>query len=722
MPAVKKVKKISRSLKALLALLIFVSLIFSVGVVSAEDDGNGFIEVDGLPCKDDEIIVKFEKSETLSEIASSVESVGSEIKKTLQDDIAVLDVPAGETVESFIAEIQDTPGVEYAQPNFVYELDATSVNDPYVTGGNQWYLDKIGVFDAWDNAMGSGIIVAVLDTGIDLAHVEFDGQIYMQTDVVDNDGSAQDDNGHGTHVCGIVAAKANNGIGGAGVAPQVQLIVVDVFYKYNEGGVDKWSSSTSDGIEGITYAVNNGARVINMSFGGYGDDQLFGEAIDAASAAGVVCVAAAGNDSTSVLYYPSDYESCIAVIATDSNDLRVSYSNYGAQKDIAAPGSIIVSTYPGGYATMSGTSMAAPVVSGVVALMLSINSDLTVSEVKNILYSTALDLGTAGKDDQFANGRVDAAAAIAQTVAFSGVSGVALDKTELGMSVGDIEPLIAVVSPSSAVDKTVSWSSDNEAVATVVEGVVSAVGLGTANIIVETTDGGFTDTCFVTVYKKVTGVSLDSSEMNINAGDSQTLQATVLPEDADNKAVSWSSGNTSVAIVENGVVTGVAAGEATVRATTQDGGFYDECAVFVTATNIESNVYTVNQAQGYLLGVKEGTSVAQLEGMLNNDVDNIHVYYEGTEYTGDSLRTGMEVKLIVNGITTDMLTIVVTGECNGDGYITITDYTLIRLDILQLKALSGAFIAAADINNDGNITITDYTLIRLHILKLKIIE
>lgn len=361
-------------------------------------------KVNGAECVDGEVIVKFKDSVSDASAENTLYAMDSDVLKKLPaDDIKLAEVPEGYTVKGFIDTLEKKPNVEYAQPNYAYSLDKT-VNDTYASG--QWHLSKINANKAWDITMGSpDIRVAVLDTGIDLDHPEFSGQIYAQADVVDNDGSADDDTGHGTHVAGIIAAKADNSTGVAGIAPGVKLIVVDVFgpsYAY-----------TTDIVKGIDYAIDKGANVINVSFGCYQNDSALETEINKATTAGAVFVAAAGNDNTTSTCYPSDYDACISVIATTSSDAKASYSNYGPLKDISAPGSNILSTYlNGGYAYMSGTSMASPVVTGVVALMLSANHGLNVDDVKNILYSTANDLGPEGKDDTYGYGRVDACAAV----------------------------------------------------------------------------------------------------------------------------------------------------------------------------------------------------------------------------------------------------------------------------------------------------------------------
>lgn len=714
------------SAKTLFTLLVVVSLLlFTAAFVSAEDEPEDITTVNGLPCKAGEVLVKYSKTESFSKIAYSLNSVGSSAQNTLPEDIVIADVPDGETIESFMEELENTHGVEYVQPNYIYKLSATTVND--TLSSNQWYLEKIGVYDAWDTTMGSADIkVAVLDTGADLEHEDLGLQIVAQTDVVDNDGSAADDHGHGTHVAGIIAAEANNAKGVAGVAPGCRLIIVDVF-GINQLG--EWVALTSDSIKGINYAVSQGANIINMSLGGYDNDMLFEEAIDSAVQSGVVCIGAAGNDGDNIAnpelatmpHYPSDYDSCISVISTDQNDLKSGFSNYGPEKDISAPGESIGSTYIGNeYVYMSGTSMATPVVSGVAALILSVNPALTVDEVKNILYTTAVDLGEEGRDDVYGNGRVDAASAAAAAASSLNVLSVELDTDLVEISTNGVETLTATVYPAWSADKTVTWSSSNEAAATVLDGVVTPQGVGSTVITVTTNDGSFTDTCSVNVLQGPDGISLDISETSVYAGDSFTLTASVLPEEAVDKSVTWSTSNPDVAVVENGVVTVVGKGTADITASTTDGGYIAACTVSAEKANIDSTVYNISRDTEIITGIAENTSVTQMKSNLAGEPSYIKVYsQDGTEYTGDTVATGMAVKLVRNGIINDELTIVVGGDVSGDGMVSIADYTLVRLNILDLKALAEPFILPADVNGDGTISIADYTLIRLHILQLK---
>ncbi len=388
---------------------------------------SGIIEVNGAQCVSDEIIVKFKDSVADSTVETVLESVDSEVQEEVTvDNLVVSAVPENETVEDFIETVEDLPSVEYAEPNYIYTMDAIT-NDPGLS--QQYYLTNIGIYDAWDVSMGSANVkVAILDSGIDTDHPDLAGTIYAQHDYVNNDERAEDDEGHGTMVAGVIAGNANNGRGIVGIAPGVKLIIAKVIDSRGYAKLDNV-------INGINYAVNSGADVINMSFGGYLISYAMEEAIDKAVAAGAVCVGAAGNDSTSQSCYPADYESCISVIATDEENIITYFSNYGNNKDIAAPGYNIVTTYMGGgYASVGGTSFSSPIVAAVAALMLSIDPTLTVDEVKSILYGTA-----SYYDDQpsswhyknyYGNGNVNAGLAViyvAGTKVFKSGTGTSWD-------------------------------------------------------------------------------------------------------------------------------------------------------------------------------------------------------------------------------------------------------------------------------------------------------
>lgn len=284
--------------------------------------------------------------------------------------------------------------------------------EPEPSQTTEWGIDRIDADLAWPTNTGVGTNVAVVDTGIDLDHPDLNvikGVDCTKGPNCDKGGSGDDDNGHGTHVAGIVGAS-NNSIGVVGVAPGANLYAVKALRQDGSGFL-------SDVIEGIEWAVNNNMNVINMSLGTSSDIQAMHDAVDAANAAGVVVVAAAGNSgdgdpNTNDVGYPAKYSSVIAVSATASDDSTPSWSSEGAEVELAAPGVSVRSTIPGGsYGTFSGTSMASPHVAGTVALLLS--SGASASDVRSTLRASAEDLGSEGFDNQYGWGLVDAEASLA---------------------------------------------------------------------------------------------------------------------------------------------------------------------------------------------------------------------------------------------------------------------------------------------------------------------
>jgi thermitase len=302
--------------------------------------------------------------------------------------------------------------VTFAESDMVVEA-AGAYNDPDLSDASMNYgLKQVHAMDAWNLTTGSqDIIIAVVDSGIMLDHPEFAGRLVPGYDFVNHDDRADDDMGHGTQVAGIIAAALNNGQGVAGVCPNCRLMPVKVL---NQNNLGSWSQLS----QGILFAVDHGARVINLSLGASVSSDTLALAIQYAEDHGVIVVAAAGNSSSDAPFYPAALPGVIGVGATTSTDELWSRSNYGNDIDLVAPGSLVFSTYNDlnnmyhGYTFMSGTSMATPFVSGVAGLLLSANHDLTAQQVTDVMVGTANDLGSAGWDSKFGNGLVNAKAAL----------------------------------------------------------------------------------------------------------------------------------------------------------------------------------------------------------------------------------------------------------------------------------------------------------------------
>jgi thermitase len=318
-------------------------------------------------------------------------------------------------VDSAVATVLDQPGMENASvddsslsgsaPTIEPRLPIS--NDPYFD--NQWALSQIQVVELWQVTTGSPeVLVAVLDTGIDQNHEDLEGKVVAEVNLTDSP-TPSDAHGHGTHIAGIIAAISNNGIGIAGVAPQCRLMNVKV-------ADDKGRCQAAAVAEGIIWAVDNGARVINISVELREPSLELEEAINYAWSRGAVIVAAAGNDGSESPVYPAYYENCLAVAATRQNDALAPLSNHGDWVDVAAPGFNIYSTLPqNSYGYKTGTSFATAYVSGLAALLFSVVTDSNGDgrlndEVRAAIEAGCQKIGVNGVGE----GRIDAANSLAE--------------------------------------------------------------------------------------------------------------------------------------------------------------------------------------------------------------------------------------------------------------------------------------------------------------------
>jgi len=299
--------------------------------------------------------------------------------------------------------LQKAPGVKHVAYNYL-RLPYYSADDPFFQNGRQWDLGRIDAPAAWNEVLGVGSRVAIVDTGIDGDHPDLQSKIVAQRDLVKNDGVAQDDSeGHGTHVAGTVGAVTDNGAGVAATCPACKLLVAKS--GSSRGFYD------SDIVQGIYWSVNNKARAINLSLGAEVDSRILRHAVDYAWDHGVVVVAAAGNDNTAMPSYPAAYDHVISVSATDQNNNKARFSNFGKTIDVAAPGVEIWSTIPGGrYNVKAGTSMSSPHVAALAGLLAA--QDRKAPEIRRRIESTATDLGADGKDRVYGWGLINANEAV----------------------------------------------------------------------------------------------------------------------------------------------------------------------------------------------------------------------------------------------------------------------------------------------------------------------
>ena len=408
----------------------------------------------------DQVIVKFKPGTPTQAKERLNKSLGtSVIHISPRGRFKVLKIAEEKTVAAMVDIYSRQAIVEYAEPNYIRYATWSPDDTRY---SYQWHFDQINLEAAWDldttapNYGGdSSVIVAILDTGVayetydvyqicpDLNSFTFwtnsgetagnsiddDGNGYVDDihgwDFVNSDAHPNDDNNHGTHVCGTIAQSTNNAFGVAGIAFNTTIMPLKVL----PGGI-------AEEADGIYYAADNGAKIINMSLGGAGTSNTERDALAYAHSAGVTIIAAAGNTghTTNTVEYPAAYDDyVIAVGATSYNQTRSYYSTYGSYLDIAAPGGdltadenddgyadgVLQITFGGSselttwyYYYMQGTSMATPHVAGVAALILAKNPTWNPEQVRHALQSTATDKGTAGHDDIYGWGLIDALAAV----------------------------------------------------------------------------------------------------------------------------------------------------------------------------------------------------------------------------------------------------------------------------------------------------------------------
>lgn len=354
------------------------------------------------------LVVKLSQGTDPEQIAQSVQA---EILRKGPLDYLTLAVPSGQMNEA-IKLLKRTPGVLSVNP--AQKMKTAEATGPQITDtqySEQWGLSKAEVEKAWGlGATGAGITIAIIDTGVDVNHPDLKNNLVAGYNAITGRtglSAVQDNNGHGTHVSGIAAAGLN-GEGIVGVAYQAKIMPIKAMNRSGEGTDDIVA-------DGIIWAVDHGAQIINLSLGANDESDILREAIQYAQAQGALLIAAAGNKGESLsedsIAFPAAEPGVLAVTATDRRDQLASFSLTGPQAGLSAPGVNIFSDYwqnRSGYASIDGTSMASPFVAGVAALVWSLHPEFTAEQVKILLENSALDLGTPGRDSNYGFGRVNA--------------------------------------------------------------------------------------------------------------------------------------------------------------------------------------------------------------------------------------------------------------------------------------------------------------------------
>ena len=559
---------------------------------------------------------------------------------------SVVTVDPGQTPEQAMAALAAQPGVVDVEPDLPLRIDRIpndsrfsflyGLNNNGQTGG---VADAdIDAPEAWDLATGGDVLVAVIDTGVDYTHPDLAANIWTNPgeipgNGVDDDGNGfvddvhgydfangdpdpRDDNNHGTHVAGIIAAVGDNGQGVVGVNWRARIMALK-FMDANGRG------STSAAIQALDYAVRMGARVSNNSWGGGGFSRALRDAIAAAGRAGHLFVAAAGNDGVNAdrsPHYPSGYtlDNIVSVAATDDADRLARFSNYGAASvDLGAPGVSIESTLRGNrYGSLSGTSMATPYVTGAAALLLAANPGLTVAQLKAALLDN-VDPIAALRGRSLTGGRLNLFRALSAVAQAAPPANPAPPATPAPSPTPTPAPAPLAVSPTSLTlvagsSRTLSasggqapytWSSADAAVASVdANGTVRALAAGTTTVTVADAAGARVLVSVVVTPAQVANLTVTTPRSVIRVGDTLALSVS-----GGRPPYTWRSSDPQVATVDaQGVVTGVAVGGVVVTATDADGNSGHSSVISVTAPVLQLQVGATRLSVGETVTLRAG--------------------------------------------------------------------------------------------------------------------
>ncbi|WON74413.1 S8 family serine peptidase [Nitrosospira sp. Is2] len=390
----------ARSSTGAMILAVFAGL-FSLGSMAGEPESRVPGAGRGGTWAEGRILVMPNAGLSEKELAKILDEHGGKARKIGQSDLYIVDLTAHGSERAIAARLAHHPHLKFAELDYLVEPDFVP-NDPQY--GNAWHLPKIGASSAWDRSQGSGVTIAILDSGVDGAHPDLSSRMVAGWNFYDNNSITSDVFGHGTKVAGTASAITNNAVGISGVAGQSKIMPVRV-------AGTTGSAYISTIAKGLTWAADNRARIANVSFNGVAGSASIQNASQYMKNKGGLVVVAAGNNGIDQNYTPTT--TLIAVSATDGNDFKASWSSYGSFVAMSAPGAgILTTTWGGGYGWVSGTSFASPITAGVVALMMAANPGLPNTDIEKRLFSTAIDLGDRGRDPYFGYGRVSAAGAV----------------------------------------------------------------------------------------------------------------------------------------------------------------------------------------------------------------------------------------------------------------------------------------------------------------------
>jgi subtilisin family serine protease len=330
------------------------------------------------------VAVTFKQGVTRGRVRAVISDAGGTIEAAIPQINAYLVGVEPERRAEVLASLEASPAVASAAKEPIAEAFDTSPDD--TDWPQQDGLRIAGFPKAWDVTQGSSkVVVGLLDTGVDANHPDLRGALVPGWDFIGNDADPADDHGHGTAVAGVIGARSNNHVGGAGICWRCLLMPVKVLDSKGSGDDTLIAA-------GVVWATDHGAQVINLSLGGPGSSVELTNALSYANAKGVIVVAAAGNAGVTTQFFPAADPRVVSVAATTVADQRFSWSNFGSWVRLAAPGCNVATILGGGYGTFCGTSSATPLVSGLVALELSAQPAATAREAEDALARAALPL------------------------------------------------------------------------------------------------------------------------------------------------------------------------------------------------------------------------------------------------------------------------------------------------------------------------------------------
>jgi hypothetical protein len=606
----------------------------------------GSVKAEGNKVK---VLIQFTESPGESEKAL-IRAFGGDIDHVF----SIVPGVSAEIPESAIFGLSKNPKIVSIEPNLeVYsigEIDST------------WGVNHIGAGEVHAGGnTGAGVKVAVLDSGINYNHTDLDANYKGGWDFVNNDDDPMDDNGHGTHVAGTIAAEAN-GVGVVGVAPDAELYALKVLGA-DGSGYFSWV------VEALEWCMLNGIQVTNASLGSSSNPGDFVEnAYIAANAAGIINISSAGNEGKrnargDNVGYPGAYASVVAVAATDINDNRASFSSTGPDVEISAPGVNILSTYQDGYGTGSGTSMASPHVAGVAALM--IKAGITSPDaIRSALQETAIDLGTPGRDWLYGYGLVDAAAAVGGTTPVNQSPVVTITAPADGSTFDEGTSVTFTGTANDAEDgtisSTISWSTQDGPLGTG-ESVTTVLGLGTHTITATVTDSGGlpgSDSITVTIeavsqnQSPAVTITAPADGSSFDEGTSVTFSGTATDaEDGDlSSSISWTSSIDGVIGAGSSFSNTLSVGIHTITASVTDSGgasASDSITVTVEAPPGPEDTVSISSITFSTSGGRNKDAHLEIDIGLEDEtgapvpgaVITINLYYNGSLYAVASATT-----------------------------------------------------------------------------------